>query len=199
MTTVLGGSYASHQLDLISLVTSFDGASLLNRGLELREFIARGVDDPERELVDDHKDSRTGQMKRISTCGLFALAVWHTLRVKHELVDEPYKMGMAIAWATKIAWELKAVRYPKKNGAPSAGSLLHYHTPGRNDDHVEFVLSHVLEHEDGRWLASHGGGGREHCGVSVVAESDIKWSSGRPLQCWYDWDAMASERSAYTF
>jgi hypothetical protein len=74
-----------YQQKIVDTVTPWIGASLLNRGQELREFISRGVDDPRYQL-NEH----------ISSCGLFALAVWHAAGVKHELLKMPYQTGKAI-------------------------------------------------------------------------------------------------------
>lgn len=179
-----------NQARLVDLVCLFDGVDLIEHGEQLRDFIARDVDDPATEL-NDH----------VSTCGLFALAVWHTLRVPHELVDAPYKMGMAIQWLTQIAWALQAVRHVPMNGLPTVGALMHYHTPGHNDDHVEFLLS-PIDKQGHELIACHGGGGRAHCGVTVHLSEDVRFAwrkrnpegevieNGPPLQCWYDLDAL---------
>jgi hypothetical protein len=158
---------------IVDLVKPWVGSNLRVRGDELRAFISRGIDDPESEL-DAH----------ISTCGLFALAVWHAAGVKHELIARPYQMGQAIIWLAQIAKDLGAIRYPKRDGAPRPGALLHYKTATHNDDHMA-----VPRAEGKQWLADHAGGGRPDAGVGEGG-SDLLWSSGRPLQEYYDPNAL---------
>ncbi len=164
------------QDSMVSVVRPWIGASLLVRDQELREFIARGVDDPRWEL-DEH----------VSDCGLFALAVWHEIGVAHHLCKEKYVAGMAIIWLTQIAHDLQAIRYPRRDGPPVPGALMHYYSrrPSK-DDHVEFCLSKPAKTT---WMADHAGGGRQECAIGS-GRSDIRWNAARPLQCWYDPDAL---------
>lgn len=156
---------------IIQAVRSWIGASLLVREQELREFVARGVDDPRYDL-NSH----------VSDCGLFALAIWHAVGVPHELVNAKYVNGMAITWIVHIAHDLQSIRYPKRDGLPVPGALMHYFSPRpSNNDHLEFYLKRLDEHG----LAWHAGGGRAECEIGD-ATSNILWSSSRPLQCWYD-------------
>jgi len=163
------------QESIISSVRPWIGASLLVRDQELREFIARGVDDPRWEL-NEH----------VSDCGLFALAVLHDVGVPHHLVSAKYVSGMAIDWLNQIAHDLKAIRYPKRDGKPVPGALMLYYSPRPSkNDHAEFSLSMVT----GGYMADHAGGGRAECEIGS-GRSDIRWNGGRPLQCWYDPDAL---------
>jgi hypothetical protein len=174
------GELTNEQCSLIEVVQHFVGSNLDHNGDELREFIARdGLDNP-KTLLNKH----------ISTCGLFALAVWHELGVDHKLVGEPYVTGMAIAWLHTIANDLRAVRHPRADGPPTVGALMHYYTNDK-DSHVEFCLSHVSVF-DSVWVAFHAGGGRTNCGVGRD-NSDVKWNVGRPLQEWYDLGALLGE------
>lgn len=171
---------------VIHCVNHFSGFSLANHGEEMREFLAReGIDDPA-TLVDS----------QVSDCGLFALAVWHRIGVHHKFVEAKYVTGMAIAWLTSIAADCNAIRHPVKDGPPKAGALMHYFTPRTNDNHVEFLLSDP-EIYPSVWVAFHGGGGRANCGIGI-GHSDIKWNMGRPLQEWYDVDALVAAIRAAT-
>lgn len=162
---------------LVSLVRKFDNCDLDHNGDELRAFISRGIDNPD-TLLNAH----------ISTCGLFALAVWHALEIPHPLLSEPYVPGMAIAWLVQIAHDLGAVRFPRGHAPPGVGALMHYHSRRpSNDDHVEFCLGPV----DSHYFADHGGGGRAKCGVDV-SNSNVYWNLGRPLQAWYDLEALVN-------
>lgn len=178
---IRSGELTEQQAAVIHIVTSCSGWSLHNHANELRALLSRNVNDPN-TLLD----------ARVSTCGLFALAVWHGVHVEHKFVDAPYVTGMAIAWLDTIAKDLGAVRSPVHDGPPTPGALLHYYTRGKNDDHVEFLLSDVTELHGTMWLAHHGGGGRADCGIGL-GHSDIKWSSGRPLQAWFDLRALTED------
>lgn len=172
------GELTEEQAAVIHIVTNCSGWSLHDHSDELRKFLSRGVNNPA-TLLDAH----------VSTCGLFGLAVWHEVHVQHKLVKAPYVTGMAIAWLDTIARDLGAIRHPAKDGPPKPGALMHYYNAGDNDDHVEFCLSDVTELHGTLWLAHHGGGGRADCGIGI-GHSDIKWSSGRPLQAWFDLEAL---------
>lgn len=164
------------QNQVVQCVSHFIGFSLDNHGDQLREFLSRGVDDPE-TIVDTH----------VSDCGLFALAVWLGVGVRDEVLSEKYQTGKAIEWLVEIATRHNAVRHIR-DGIPTIGALLHYRTHGKNDDHVEFLLSQPLMR---KWIAHHAGGGRTDCGIGE-GTSNILWSLGRPLQAWYDINALCS-------
>ncbi len=171
---------SSGALQLVELVSSFIGCSLDNRCDELGELVARGVDDPE-------------QIVRVRTnCGMFALGIWHRLGVPHELLSEPYVNERAITWLVTIANDFGAVRYPKRDGAPAVGSLMHYWTrEGAKtlNHHVEFCLSAP----DANWNAKHAGGGRSKNAISASV-SDVRWGATGPLQAWYDIDELLNGR-----
>lgn len=177
-----------YRQQVVDAVTPWIGASLLNRADEFRHFIARDVDD-ENDQLDEH----------VSSCGLFALAIWYSLRVNDELVRRPYENGKAITWLVEIAGNLGAVRYPREHGAPTVGALMHYHSPRPSlDDHVEFCLTVPVGEStaqgQSRLTAMHAGGGRPHCGVGAL-NGTIWWNMGRPLQAWYDADALLGSTS----
>lgn len=155
---------------IISVVRRMVGASKKIRAAELDAFLRRGHEGP--PLLSD----------KVSNCGLFALSVWFESGVDHPLLLEPYKCGMAIAWVTQIAFQLRAARTLARNGLPVPGSLCHYysHRPS-TDDHVEFCL----ENQAGKSVSLHAGGGRKS-GAITAARHDVRWNSGRPLQHWYE-------------
>lgn len=167
---------------MVDTIRPWIGSSLKVRGAELRAFIARGVDDPNSQL-DSH----------VSDCGLFGLAVWHAAGVDHELLSDPYVTGAAITWLLQIGHDLQAIRYPKREGPPRPGALMHYKTNGHNDDHIEFCLS-VARITSHAWQSDHAGGGRSDCGIGA-GTSDILWNSGRPLQAYYDANALLDRAS----
>ena len=164
---------------IIDEVARWIGTSLDNRGQELREFIARGIDDPA-QILDAH----------VSDCALFALAVWHSVGIDHPLCNARYENGKAMQWIEEITRDRRAIRYPNRHGTPKPGSVLHYysHRPSL-DDHVEFLMSEVTGNSERGWLAAHAGGGRKNCAIGT-GTGDIRWNVGRPLQCWYDPTAL---------
>jgi len=167
--------------DVVETVRSYVGLHLGSIGEDqLADLYSRSGLDKANAIVSPH----------VSTCGLFGLGIWFKMGVKHSLLTTPYKTGMAIAWLREIAHDLNAIRKPS-DGLPSPGSLLHYFTKGHNNNHVEFVLSQpqVIVQQ---WRAEHAGGGRALAGVGSDT-SDILWSSGRPLQEWFDIDALLPE------
>lgn len=162
------------QQQLVQCVKYYIGFTLENHGDELRYFLSRGVDDPA-TIVDTH----------ISDCGLFALAVWLEVGIRDEKLSEKYQTGKAIEWLVEITNRHNATRHIRDD-IPTVGALLHYHTHGKNDDHVEFLLSPPTI---GQWIANHAGGGRANCGIGE-GTSNILWNLGRPLQAWYDINAL---------
>lgn len=168
------------QRQVVQCCSFFDGMSLDSHPEELRTFLARGVDDPA-SIVDKH----------VSDCGLFALAVWHSIGVQDLRLTEKYQMGMAIAWLVDIASLYRAVRHPKHDGIPTIGALLHWQTPGKPNDHVSFLTSPVALVR-GQWMGECIGGGGHDCGINR-SEGNVLWSWGRPLQAWYDINALMPE------
>lgn len=168
----------SRALIVVQTVESWIGASLKDRADDLKAFISRG-----------HNDQLNLLTPQVSSCGLFALAVWFAVGVDHELVRARYQTGKAITWIEHIASDLGAVRHVKHDGPPSVGSLLHYYSkrPSYND-HVEFLLSEP----NARGLSKHAGGGRKDCKVGA-GEDNLSWNGGRPLQVWYDLAALLPE------
>jgi hypothetical protein len=160
---------------IVAAVEPWIGFSLEHGAAELKDYIGAQLHDP-RQLLDP----------RVSSCGLFALAVWSEVGVDHHLLAGPYVVGSAITWLVEIAHDLGAIRYPRSDGPPVVGALMHYYSPrpSRND-HVEFCLTAP----DAQNYARHAGGGRPECGIDD-GRDDIYWSSGRPLQAWYDPNAL---------
>lgn len=162
-----------------NIIRTMCGCSLKEHEQDYRIFMSRGLIDDTYAIINE----------RISTCGLFGLAVWFALEVPHPLITTRYVTGKAITWICEIAQELGAVRYPKRDGPPTIGALMHYWSPGRNDNHVEFCLSEADVSPDGHWFAQHAGGGRA-LGAIGFGQGNIRWDSGQPLQEWYDLEAL---------
>lgn len=157
--------------DIIKVVESYIGNSLINHKEDLALLVARQVDDPNTVV----------QIK--TNCAMFALGIWYAVGVQHQLLKTKYKNGMAIAWVRQIAQAKKALKSYPKDGKPVAGALLHYYTPGQNNNHVEFLLSDP----DDKMIARHAGGGREQNAITE-ATGDISWSyqKSRKLMEWVD-------------
>jgi hypothetical protein len=161
---------------LVRLVKSYDGCSLKNDRSRLGKLIARGVDRPE-DVVEIH-----------TNCGMFALGIWAEAGVSSAILDRKYASQMAISWCIQIGIERRAlVKYVDGGIKPKLGALLHYKTPGENDDHVEFLLSDVDRH----WNAVHGGGGRADNAIAVSkAPGVVLWNNGRKLFQFWDPDKL---------
>jgi hypothetical protein len=164
------------QARVINCVTHFAGFSLENHGAELGDFLSRQRLDEPAKLTEHVGDS-----------GLFGLAVWHALGVQHQLIKQPYVVGFAIPWLYEIAKDLGAIRHPMTHGLPKPGALLHYFTDGQSDNHVAFCLTDVRAFEN-VWIAFTGGAGPD--GTIATGHVDIKRNAGKPLQEWYDIDAL---------
>ena len=158
---------------IISLVRKYVGCSLHVRKDDLATLVCRGVDDPDQAVLIK------------TNCGMFALGIMKEAGVQHDLLNQPYKSGMAIAWVRTIGKDLNALNKYSSANAPKAGSLLHYFTPGKNDNHVEWLLSDM----DDQGCAEHGGGGRTDNAITV-GSGDVTVNYGRPLQEWLDPDML---------
>jgi hypothetical protein len=157
--------------DIVEIVKSYIGDSLIHNKEDLALLTARGVDDPNKVV-------------QITTnCGMFTLGVWWLAGVQHDLLTRKYKNGMAIAWVRQIAIDKKALRYYPKDGPPISGATLHYYTPKTNNNHVEFLL----EQPNNKNIALHAGGGRKNNAITS-GTSDITWSyqPSRKLMEWID-------------
>jgi hypothetical protein len=154
---------------LIEIVRKYIGCSLHIRKDDLADLICRGVDDPAQSVLIK------------TNCGMFALGVMCEAGVAHDLLSQKYKSGMAIAWVRSIGKDMKALQKYSKTNVPPAGALLHYYTAGKNDNHVEWLLSDI----DDQGCAEHGGGGRTDNAITV-GTGNVLWNYGRPLQEWLD-------------
>jgi len=164
---------------IIRLVKSYDGISLKHDRDRLGKLVARGVDQPE-DVVTVH-----------TNCGMFALGIWAEAGVASPVLDRKYVNGAAISWCVQIGIDLGAlVKYTDGGLKPKRGALLHYKTPGENDDHVEFLLSDI----DAHWNAMHGGGGRADNAITVTkAPGVVLWNNGRKLLQFWDPDKLVIE------
>ena len=131
-------------------------------------------------------ESSPEQARRVSTfatnCGTSMRCIMALAGCDHPLVTMPYKIGMAVAWVLTAAREKGALVSASRWRDAGPGWGLHYGTPGRNDDHVEWCLSRP----DASGVALHGGGGRPRNAITIGGPNDIRWSSGRPLRALID-------------
>lgn len=166
---------------LARIVRHYVGCSLSARADELGALVARGVDDP--KLVVGIK----------TNCGTSALGVMAEAGVQHNLLDRKYVSGMAIAWVLQVGRDLGALVTPPVPGVfagkkPPVGALLHYGTPGKNNDHVEWLLSDIAP----SGAADTAGGGRANNAITE-ARQVVAWNNGRPLLHWLDPDKLGIE------
>lgn len=180
---------------LVRIVRHYAGCSLLARADELGALVGRGVDDPKRVVTVK------------TNCGMFALGVMAEAGVDSAILDRPYlsKTGLApganaIAWLIQLGTDRGALVKLATPGVLGAhklkpGSLLRYNTAGRNDDHVEWLLSEV----DAKGHAEHGGGGRTNNAISITKADApnsaglVAWNYGRPLVEYWDPDLLGIE------
>lgn len=170
---------------LARIVRSYAGCSMSFRADDLGALVARGVDDPN---VVIHVTTN---------CGMFALGVMAQAGVNSPILDRKYVTGMAIAWLREIGLKLGALlQYTGPHGPqPKLGALLRYNTAGKNDDHVEWMLSDI----DAGGHAEHGGGGRTNNAITVCAADApnnaglVTWNYGRPLVEFWDPDKLGIE------
>jgi hypothetical protein len=150
---------------------AYVGCSLKHRRSELGKLVACGVDDPEKLVA--YK----------TNCATFVRGIMHECGVVHRRIQEPYRIGMAVADVLEIAGRHGALA--KWSGQRlKRGAILYYATPekpgkpARNDDHVEVLLEDAGT--DVGWTKRHCGGGRPENAITEQ-RSDIRLSSGRPL------------------
>lgn len=165
---------------LARIVRQYVGCSLSARSDELGKLVARGVDDP--KAVVGIK----------TNCGTSALGVMAEAGVQHDLLDRKYVNGMAIGWVLQIGRELGAlVTVP--NPLPVGfkipqGALLHYGVLGKNNDHVEWLLSDVAP----SGAADMGGGGRPNNAITA-GRGVVARNAGRPLLHYLDPNKLGIE------
>jgi len=162
---------------LARIAYSHVGCSLKNRRDELGKLVARGVDSPEKVVT-------------ITTnCGTSALGVMAQAGVRDAILNKPYQSGMAIAWLRAIGQRTGALqKYSRSGPQPKIGSLMRYNTAGKNDDHVEWLLSDV----GNNGVAHHCGGGKANNAITE-ATGNITVSFNRPLVEWWDPDKLGIE------
>jgi len=155
------------------ILREFVGSSLKTRKDDLGRLVARGVDKP---------DAVVGIK---TNCGTSALGVMALAGVKDHLLNTKYQSGMAISWLRTIGQHTGALHKYKKGDHIKPGSLLRYNTAGKNDDHVEWLLSEI----DAQGNADHGGGGRADNAITE-AHGNVLSSFGRPLVEYWDPDEL---------
>jgi hypothetical protein len=163
----------------VELVQKYVGCSLHSRKEELGSLVSRGVDVPAQAVLIK------------TNCGMFSLGIMHRAGVDHPLLSTPYRLGMAIAWLVKIGRDLHAIKKYTPAEMPKKGALLHYYTPGKNNNHVEWLLSDP----DSTGMAEHGGGGRLDNAITAGI-SKIQCNNGRMLQEWWDPDCLLPGQGA---
>lgn len=124
--------------------------------------------------------------RRVSTyatnCGTSMRCIFALAGCDHPLATCAYKVGLAVAWLLTAAREKGAIVAASEWRRAGPGWGAHYGTPGKNDDHVEFILTVP----DAEGVALHGGGGRERNAITLAGPNNIRWSSGRPLRALID-------------
>lgn len=163
----------------VNLVKKYVGCSIHVRSDELGNLVAREVDDPEQVVLIK------------TNCGMFSLGIMYEAGVQHDLLWSKYKSGMAIAWLRTIGKDLKALQKYSKTNVPKPGSLLHYYTTGKNNNHVEWLLSDI----DDQGCAYHGGGGRTDNAITS-SFGNVLWNYGRPLREWWDPDLLLPSQTS---
>lgn len=172
---------------IVRIVRTYVGCSLSIRADELGKLVGRGVDDPKRAVTVK------------TNCGMFALGVLAEADVRSDILDRPYLAANGLApGANAIAWLLELGR---AKGAlvpvpvpmplsvkPPMGALLHYGTPGKNNDHMEWLLSEVAP----SGAADTGGGGRTNNAITA-GRGVVAWNNGRPLLHYLDPDKLGIE------
>lgn len=111
-----------------------------------------------------------------TNCGTFMRQIWLLAGCDADLILCPYVVGMAVSWDLEAARRLGALAPAGSWRQIGEGWGLHYGTPGRNDDHVEFALGEP----DSAGVCEHAGGGRPENAITL-GKGDIRWSCGRPL------------------
>lgn len=173
---------------IVRIVRSYVGCSLSNRADELGALVGRGVDDPKRAVTVK------------TNCGMFALGVYAQAGVDSKVLDRPYLSANGLApGANAIAWLLELARERAAlvtllqpadiQRKPPPGALLHYATQGKNDDHVEWLLSEVSPGGG----AEMGGGGRANNAITSGLGAFVCRNNGRPLRHWIDPNRLGIE------
>ncbi len=166
----------SERGDLIAATSRrYVGCSLSRRRGELAELVSCSVDDPERVVAIK------------TNCGMFARGVFAACGVVHQRLSEPYRIGMAVADVLEIARRYGAL-FEFRGQSLKRGAVLHYATPGANNDHVECCLLEPAGDEWG-WVKPHCGGGRANNAITEEI-SDVRRSWGRPLLHFVDPDLL---------
>ena len=170
---VISGEMPSDRI--LRIARPYDGCSLKNRTSELADLIARKVDKPAEIVLVK------------TNCGMFALGVLAAAGVPHPLLGTPYVSMQAITWLEKIGKDTGALtKYNGDYTSLKPGSLLHYNTPGTNNDHVEFLASTVRDSGLGDIV----GGGKADNLVLYQRNVPVTSNNGRPLDWWLDPDKL---------
>lgn len=159
--------------------------SLSNNKDKLTSLISRGVDGPYAKYVVGWKTNCA-----TSALGFIAAAceTVDNLKSVHPLLAEKSEMGTSVSRLVKIAQDKMALGSPNDPSKIKPGCLLWYCTPGKNDDHFEWLLSDIDIHGH----AEHAGGGRADNAITV-ASGNVLTSFGRPLHKYIDVDYMLKD------
>jgi hypothetical protein len=147
------------------------------------------------ELLFPHDDpQRARQMAAgMSSCALWALALWRLLGVEAPELDAPYRPGRAVADVVQIARRLGAWRAPgATEPAPLVGDVLLVAPP----EHV------AVREGPASWVdGGQGPGGRSIARVAgrTLERTTAGWriARGRSVVGWVDLPALPTPREAY--
>jgi len=116
---------------------------------------------------------------RETNCATTMRAIYALAGCDHPLVTCPYPPNShaVMSWIFIAVREKRALFAAQSWRSAGAGWGLHYATPGKNDDHVEWLLEKPSE--DG--TARHAGGGKQRNAILAGGPDNIRWSLGRPL------------------
>ena len=164
-------------------MNSLEGACLHAFLAYLTGLVARGVDEAvwAAQVVQWKTNCATSALGFLAaTCGDVDAA-----RACHPLLASRSINGMSLPWIMQIGHDAGAwVRYDPLSVAPQHGDLMHYGTPGKNNDHVEWLLSDPIG-----GVADHGGGGRPD-NLIAIEHGTIALSAGRPMIAFLNLDML---------
>lgn len=154
-------------------ILAFEGCSVINNRTKLNALF----------LTNETSEQSAAQVALIQTnCGTSARCILALVGCQNKWITQPYQSGMAIVWLMQAGYDCNAIvdcrQDPNAWKQLDTGWMIHYQSPGSNNDHIEWVLT---KPDPLTGIADHIGGGRASNKIGPKETGDVRHSLGRPI------------------
>src|ERR1019366_6721503 len=120
---------------LARAILAFEGCSVINNRAKLNDLF----------LSNESNPQSAAQTALIQTnCGTSARSILALAGCQNKYITQAYQSGMAISWLMQAGYDCGAVVDCTRDSNAwkqlDTGWLIHYQSPGSNNDHIEWCI-----------------------------------------------------------